>query len=119
MWTRLSGRLGRLTVGPEPPETDGACHAGGQPYGTWSDGADLVALVFERPEVDAAFAALADPLDPTAAGLVAFAGNGPSWRDVLPAVGRGMEGNHRRRASRRPTPLTRPTPRLAGFGSIR
>jgi hypothetical protein len=85
-WTRLSGRLGRLTVGPEPPETDGACHAGGQPYGTWTDGADLVALVFERPEVDAAFAALADPLDTTAAGLLAFAGHGPSWRDVLPAV---------------------------------
>jgi hypothetical protein len=85
-WTRLSGRLGRITVGPEPPETDGACHAGGQPYGTWTDGADLVALVFERPEVDAAFAALADPLDTTAAGLVAFAGNGPSWRHVLPTV---------------------------------
>lgn len=85
-WTRLSGRLGRLTVGPEPPEAVGACHAGGQPYGTWSDGADLVALVFERPEVDAAFAALADPIDPTAAGLVAFAGNRPSWRDVMPAV---------------------------------
>jgi hypothetical protein len=85
-WTRLSGRLGRLTVGLEPPANDGACHAGGQPFGTWSDGADLVALVFERPEIDAAFAALADPLDPMASGLVAFAGHGPSWSDVLPAV---------------------------------
>jgi hypothetical protein len=85
-WTRLSGRLGRLTVGSEPPANDGACHAGGQPFGTWSDGADLVALLFERAEIDAAFAALADPLDPTAAGLVAFAGHGPSWSDVLPAV---------------------------------
>ena len=86
VWTRLSGRVGRLTVGPEPPETDGAVHAGGQPYGSWSDGADLVALVFDRPEVDPAFAALADPLEPAAAGLIASAGNGSSWRDVLPAV---------------------------------
>ncbi len=52
-WTHLSGRIGRLTIGPEPPETDGACHAGGQSYGSCTDGADLVALVFERPEVDA------------------------------------------------------------------
>ena len=85
-WTSLSGRVGHLTVGPEPPETDGACHSGGQLFGTWPDGADLAALVFERPEVDATFAALADPLDPIAAGLIAFAGHGPSWREVLPAV---------------------------------
>ena len=82
-WRHLSARIGDLTIGT-PPRTDPGPGAwrrdrGGarRAFGTWRDAADLTGPV---PGGDVRFdpgiAALADPLAPQAAAVLAFAARG-------------------------------------------
>lgn len=87
-WRNLSARLGTLTMGGEPPAEPGAVRPDGVPFGTWHDMEDLVGLVFDAPEVDVALAAVAEPLSPAAAAVIAFASLG--WE----AAGRALRAAH-------------------------
>lgn len=77
-WRKLSARIGTgvsaITRGPEPPSSTGA--ANGKPFGTWRDATDLIEPTFDDPNLDVCLAALAEPLSPAAAALLAFAFDG-------------------------------------------
>lgn len=71
-WRHLSGRVGSMTVGQNPPERDGAVRPDGARFGDYVDATDITPLSFRTVEADPALAALAEPLAPQSAALVAF-----------------------------------------------
>jgi hypothetical protein len=73
-WRQLSARVGRLTRGPTPPESDGAINLQGLPFGTVNDGLDRITDAIDPPTNDPSLAPLWTPLSPTAAGLIGVAG---------------------------------------------
>lgn len=77
-WRHLTGRVGTITVGDDPPTEDGARSADGSPFGTWRDGLDLLEEIYSHPSLDPALAAVATDLQPVAAGLIASGSYG--WR---------------------------------------
>ena len=71
-WRRLSGRVGKLSVGDRPPAGTGACNPDGSRHGTWRDHQDLVPLVWDAPEHDPGLMAVAAGLSDASAALVAW-----------------------------------------------
>lgn len=81
-WRHLSGRIGTLTIGDNPPMSTGANGAEGFPFGTWRDAVDVVPLVHSSPFDDPGLMALAcEDLSPTAAAILASGAGG--WRVAL------------------------------------
>lgn len=74
-WRNLSARLSNLARGNNPPERDGAAGAG-HPFGTVTDGTDLVPASFPSPMTDVGLAGLGNGLAPQAAAVLAFAADG-------------------------------------------
>ena len=83
-WRHLSARIGDLSIGT-PPRTDPGAGAwrrgsagGWQRFGSWQDAADLTGPVPGAGDVraDPGLAALAEPLRPRAAAVLAFAARG-------------------------------------------
>jgi len=125
-WRHLSARIGDLSIGT-PPRTDPGTGAwrrgsagGWHRFGNWRDAVDLTGPVLETREVqgDPGLAALADPLRPVAAAVLAFAARGRGEaRAAVAALGgdgaavfeAGAEALrwavHRRRAYRGPGDL--------------
>ena len=88
-WAHLSARVGSVTVGNRPPETEGAVHADGRPFGTWRDALDRLPLMFNDPEDDPQLVALTVDLLPPAAAILASGAYG--WQEcirMIEAVGR-------------------------------
>jgi len=71
-WRRLSGRVGKLSVGDLPPSGTGARNPDGSRHGTWRDHEDLVPLVWHAPEHDPGLMAVAAGLSDASAALVAW-----------------------------------------------
>lgn len=87
-WRALSARIGTLSTGDSPPQQTGAVRADGRVFGTWHDAEDLVGLVFATPEIDVALAAVAEPLSPAAAAVLAISAAG--WE----AAARALRATH-------------------------
>lgn len=81
-WRHLSARIGRLTVGANPPDELGARRPLGETFGVWAAADDHP--FGGRPEREPSLVAIADDLAPPAAALVAFA-HCP-WAEVQAAV---------------------------------
>jgi len=78
-WRNLSARCGNITVGENPPESDGAVRdEDGLPFGTWRDAIDVVGLEATTPWDDSALAALTENLEAGAAAILAAGSRG--WR---------------------------------------
>lgn len=75
-WRRLSARVGDVTVGTAPPDSDGAVRPDGNRFGTWRDCTDVIEPVFDHPQLDPALAAVASDLPSQAAVLLAAAAHG-------------------------------------------
>jgi hypothetical protein len=124
-WRHLSARIGDLTIGA-PPRTDPGPGAwrrnrrgGRRAFGTWWDAADLAGPVPGGDvRADPGIAALADPLTPQAAAVLAFAARGraeahssvaaagPAGVTVFEAAAEALRwAVHRRRAYRGPGDL--------------
>ena len=124
-WRHLSARIGGLSIGTPPRAEPGAGawrrdRAGGRHrFGTWRDAADLTEPVLTAPadvRSDPGVAALADPLSPAAAAVLAFAARGRAesrsavdaldGRSVFEAGADALRwAVHRRRAYRGPGDL--------------
>ena len=89
-WRALSARVGSTTVGPRPPDLDGAVTAAARPFGAWTDAEDLLTPVYERVELDPSLSGLTSGLAPHAAALLAGAGYGwQAGRQIALAVAAG------------------------------
>jgi hypothetical protein len=96
-WRHLSARIGGLVIGTPPRGEPGTGawrrdRAGGwHRFGTWRDTADLAEPVLTEPfdaRSDPGVAALADPLRPEAAAVLAFAARGRAEsRSAVDAAG--------------------------------
>lgn len=82
-WRHMPARVADLTFGVGPPNTTGALLAG-RAFGTALDAGDLVRPQGSDLLADVALAALATPLSPAGAALLAVAGRG-SWTDTITA----------------------------------
>lgn len=71
-----------LHCGDTPPEHTGAS-MDDKPFGTYEDADDLSEAIFEDPTIDIATIALANPLEPLSAALLAFASGG--WERSIEA----------------------------------
>lgn len=85
-WRACSARVGNLTVGDNPPDSDGAVLSDGRPLGRLDDfaipGIDMEAFDDARQDLD--LAPVAEPLSPSAAALIAFGFGG--WRQARSAA---------------------------------
>lgn len=84
-WRKMSARLGDLTCGERPPDSDGARRPDGRMFGTLDDHLDIIGSVFPDPTMDAALVAVAEPIHPRSAALIGFASHG--WKTAQAAVG--------------------------------
>jgi len=95
-WRHLSARVGGIGIGTPPAAEPGTGawlrnpEGRWQPFGTWRDAADLTGAVPAAADLraDPAVAALAEPLEPAAAALLAFAARGRTESsDAVAALG--------------------------------
>lgn len=87
-WRHLSARIdtptGTLTRGDRPPDTTGAVLPDGTTFGNLASVADIIEPVFNDHLIDVAVAAIAEPLAPEAAALIAFSADG--WEQAVGAA---------------------------------
>lgn len=72
-WRHLSGRVGAITVGEDPPEDDGATGSNGSPFGTWRDAVDVAGFSDDAvtPWDDQNLIALTEPPHPHSMAILA------------------------------------------------
>lgn len=86
-WRHVSARIGTVATGQDPPSVTGAVRADGAVFGTVADHTDRVPILYLDPVDDPGLMAVADPLSPLAAAVLASGNAG--WgaaRDMVEAA---------------------------------